>query len=186
MPTPRDLRLPSKAAMGRKHFSRRFFLTTLVRISVLAGSVVSSHRTLAEGRQSRLDSHAELTLAAVIDRMVPGDDELPGALALGIDRRIIAINDLEIRRSVTKGMAWLDSQAQRQGASAFLELGQAQQEMILQAALKSDSDGATAITRTLRRLAFTFYYTDPAIMAAFAYSGPPQPNGFSDFHEAPR
>ena len=172
--------------MSRKLFSRRFVLTTLVRVSVLSGSVVSSHRTSAEQRQSRLDSDAELTLAAVIDRMVPGDDELPGALALGIDRRIIAINDLEIRRSVTQGMAWLDSQAKGQGASDFLKLAQAQQEEMLQAALKSDADGATAIARTLRRLVFTFYYTDPAIMAAFAYSGPPQPSGFSDFHEAPK
>ena len=29
------------------------------------------------------------------------------------------------------------------------------------------------------------YYSEPAIKKAFAYTGPPQPDGFADFQERP-
>ena len=57
---------------------------------------------------------------------------------------------------------------------------------MLQAALSSDAEGADAIVRTLRTRALTLYYTEPAIMSAFAYSAPPQPEGFPDFQDPPR
>ncbi|MGZ9092600.1 MAG: gluconate 2-dehydrogenase subunit 3 family protein, partial [Rhodoplanes sp.] len=145
----------------------------------------SSRRTFAARREPRSDAHVERTIAAVIDCMLPGG-ELPGALALGIDRHIAAATDSELKRSFIEGVAWLDQRARAKGIMTFLKLDEAGRETVLQAALRSDAEGAFAIVRTLRNLAFTLYYTDPAIMAAFAYSGPPQPDGFPDFQEAPR
>jgi len=182
--TVRNLHPLIKAA-GCKLVSRRFLLTTLVRLPLIASVVVSSGRTFAARPQRGVDSHVELTIAAVIDRMLP-TDELPGAVALGIDRRIAAMPDMEMKRTLAKGVAWLDNRARRQGASDFLNLDDARQEEVLQAALTSNAEGASAIVWTLRRLAFTLYYGDPAISAVFAYSGPPQPSGFPDFQEAPR
>jgi hypothetical protein len=181
----RNLRPPVRAAGSKKLISRRFLLTTIVRLPLIAGVVMSSRRAFAARRQRRREAHAELTIAAVINCMLPAD-ELPGALALGIERRIAAMTDLELKRSLAEGVAWLDGRARRQGASEFLELDEARQELVLQEALASSADGASAIVWTLRRLAFTLYYTDPTIMAAFAYAGPPQPGGFPDFQEAPR
>ena len=166
--------------------SRRRVLTTLSRLILIGGFfAISGHRTAAARRSYRTDAHTRQTIAAVIDRMLP-TDELPGGRALGVDRRITTLTDPELKRSLATGVAWLDGQARRLGASEFLELDEARQDVVLQAALTSTAEGATVIGWRLRNLALTFYYTDPTIMAAFAYSGPPQPSGFPDYQEAPR
>jgi Gluconate 2-dehydrogenase subunit 3 len=180
----RARRLSGKGTGLKRLVSRRFLLTTFVRLP-LAAIVMSSRRSLAAWRPRLGASHTELTIAAVISRMLP-TDELPGGVALGVDRRINALTDSELKRSFVKGVAWLDGQARREGATNFLELDEARQEAVLEAALASGAEGAQAIVSTLRWLAFTLYYTDPAIMAAFRYSGPPQPVGFPDFQEAPK
>ena len=174
-----------KATQHKKLLSRRVLLTVLLRLPLIAGIVASSQRTFAARRDPRSDAHVERTIAAVLDCMLPGG-ELPGALTLGIDRRIAATTDSALKRSFTEGVAWLDQRARAKGAASFLRLDEAGRETVLQAALASDAEGAFAVVRTLRNLAFTLYYTDPAIMAAFAYSRPPQPDGFPDFQEAPR
>lgn len=181
----RNLGPPLKATQHKKLLSRRVLLTVLLRLPLIAGIVTSSRRTFAARREPRSDAHVERTIAAVIDCMLPGG-ELPGALALGIDRHIAAATDSELKWSFIEGVAWLDQRARAKGTMNFLKLDEAGRETVLQAALRSDAEGAFAIVRTLRNLAFTLYYTDPAIMAAFAYSGPPQPDGFPDFQEAPR
>lgn len=181
----RNLGPPLKATQHKKLLSRRVLLTVLLRLPLIAGIVASSRRTFAARREPRSDAHVERTIAAVIDCMLPGG-ELPGALALGIDRHIAATTGSELKRSFIEGVAWLDQRARAKGTMNFLKLDEAGRETVLQAALRSDAEGAFAIVRTLRNLAFTLYYTDPAIMAAFAYSGPPQPDGFPDFQEAPR
>lgn len=181
----RNLGPPLKATQRKKLLSRRVLLTVLLRLPLIAGIVTSNRRTFAARREPRFDVHVERTIAAVIDCMLPGG-ELHGALALGIDRRIAATTGAELKRSFIEGVAWLDQRGRVKGAANFLKLDEAGREAVLRAALRSDAEGAFAIVRTLRNLAFTLYYTDPAIMAAFAYSGPPQPDGFPDFQEAPR
>jgi hypothetical protein len=164
--------------------SRRFVLAALVCLPLVPGVGLSSRRAAARSRQEQ-ERYAERTIAAVLDRMLPSD-VLPGALQLGLDRRIAAMGDLELKRSLAKGVAWLDGRARSKRASSFVELDHAQQELVLQAALKSSAEGANAIVYTLRKLAFTLYYTHPTIVAAFPYAGPPQPGGFSDFQDPPR
>lgn len=175
--------------------SRRQVVETLVRLPLLAGLatsglatlgvVVPGGRPLAARRPSRFDMHAESTIAAVLDRMLPGD-ELPGAVALGIDRRILAMENIALKQSLSDGVAWLDGRARRKKAADFLALDDAGRDAVLEAALASRAAAAGAISGSLRNLALTLYYTHPTVMAAFAYSGPPQPAGFPDFEDAPR
>lgn len=175
----------TEIARSKTPLSRRFLLTFLVRLPLVAGLLVASSRLLFARRQPRFDPDVERTIAAVVDHMLPGD-ELPGALALGIDRRIAASTDSELLRSLAQGAAWLDGRARAAGASRFTALDVAGREAVLQAALSSDAEGADAIVRTLRNRALTLYYTKPAIMSAFAYTAPPQPEGFPDFQDPPR
>lgn len=175
----------TEIARSKTPLSRRFLLTFLVRLPLVAGLLVASSRLLFARRQPRFDPDVERAIAAVVDHMLPGDG-LPGALALGIDRRIAASTDSELLRSLAQGAAWLDGRARAAGASRFIALDAAGREAVLQAALSSDAEGADAIVRTLRNRALTLYYTEPAIMSAFAYTAPPQPEGFPDFQDPPR
>ena len=165
--------------------SRRFVLAAFVRLPLVLGMGLSSRRAVAARSRQDQERHAERTIAAVLDRMLPSD-VLPGALQLGLDHRIAAMGGLELKRSLAKGVAWLDGWARSQRAGSFVELNPAQQELVLQAALKSSAEGANAIVYTLRKVAFTLYYTHPTIVAAFPYAGPPQPGGFPDFQDPPQ
>jgi hypothetical protein len=175
-----------------KQLSRRTLLTTFFGLPFFAGPAVPTRRVAAAPRPRRFDEHAERTISAVINRMLPGD-ELPGAVALGIDRRIPAMAEvyprqelLELHRGLAEGAAWLDSQAKAAGVPDFLGLDEARQEAVLLTAVTSNDEDAASFVETLRARAFALYYSDPLIVAAFAYAGPPQPAGFPDFQEAPR
>jgi gluconate 2-dehydrogenase subunit 3-like protein len=168
-----------------KFRSRRFVLTLFVRLPLIAGGGLLSRRAVAARRRQEQERHAEHTIAAVLDRMLPSDG-LPGARQLGLGRRIAAMGDSELDRSLAKGVAWLDGRARTLQASSFLDLDHAQQELVLQAAPKSSAEGAHVIVYRLRKLAFTLYYTHPTIVAEFPYAGSPQPGGFPDFQDPPR
>jgi hypothetical protein len=164
--------------------SRRSVLAAFVRAPLAIGVGLSSRQAFAaRSRQER--EHAERTIAAALDRMLPSE-VLPGALQLGLDRRIAAINDRELKQSLGKCVAWLDDRAIRRYRSRFISLEHTAQDLVLQAALNSRTEGANAIVYTLRKLALTFYYTHPAIVKAFPYAGPPQPAGFPDFKDPPQ
>jgi Gluconate 2-dehydrogenase subunit 3 len=176
-----------------KRVSRRTLLATLVGLPCLAGLPGLIGRARAARRPLRFDQHVEQTISAVIDCMLPGDDGLPGAVALGIDRRVPAMAEVsprltlrELQRSLAEGAAWLDRAAVEEGAPDFLGLDRAKQEAVLLQAMTADADGAFVIVRMLRDRAFALYYTHQTVMAAFPYTGPPQPVGFPDFQEAPR
>jgi hypothetical protein len=181
----RTLRPSITTVWNRDLVSRRLVLDAIAGLSMVAGLVTSTGRAFAARRRPQVDQHAERTISAVVDRMLPSG-ELPGALALGIDRRVAVTADVELRRRLGSAVAWLDRRARQQGALNFLRLDEPGQETVLQEALTSRAEGAGVIAGPLRNLAFTLYYTHPTIMAAFAYSGPPQPAGFPDFQDAPR
>lgn len=171
---------------------RRTLLKTLAGLVLLVGPITLARRAVASLRHPpRFDSHAQRTISTVIDHMLPGDD-LPGAVALGIDHRLAAMAEIpprqplsEFHQNLALGVAWLDSRARGAGAIDFLHLELTQQEAILVASLGSRGDDASAIVGTLRDRALALYYTHPTVMAAFSYSGPPQPRGFPDFQDAP-
>jgi hypothetical protein len=126
--------------------------------------------------------HIARSIAAVAEIMFPGDG-LAGAAALGIHHRVLAMPDLQ--GPIAAGVAWLDRRAASEGVSNFLALAEAGRLAALDAAFASRDDGMQSFVLALRYHLGTAYYSTPAIKSAFAYTGPPQPDGFADFQQRP-
>jgi len=172
-----------KRRLSRYLPTRRRLLATLARLPLLTLSIPALARPVVSA--SHVDQHARRTIAAVIDRMLPGDD-LPGGLALQIDQAVVEAADEETLRGLALGVGWLDAKARATGAAGFVALDASKQDSVLQAARASGDEGAAAVAEMLRRRALMRYYTHEAVMAAFPYTAPPQPSGFPDFQEAPK
>jgi hypothetical protein len=159
---------------------RRHVLALLGFFSFGGAAVV--WRLLASSRRPDAREHITRSIAAIADIMFPGDG-LPGAAALGLHHLVLAMPDLQAQ--IAKGVAWLDKRAAPQGVSNFLALGEAGKLAALDSAFASRDDGIQSFVLTLRYHLGTAYYSAPAIKSAFAYTGPPQPDGFGDFQKRP-
>lgn len=122
-------------------------------------------------------------MAAVADTMFPGGDGLPGASALGLHEKVLAASDLDAL--VYKGLAWLDRYAASRNVADFNALDEAGKLAALDAAFASTDEGIRPFVFAVRQNLGLAYYSDPAVKKAFAYAGPPQPEGFADFQERP-
>jgi hypothetical protein len=145
---------------------------------LLLGGSAMLQRALALGQQVRGP-----TMAAVADTLFPAGGGLPSASTFGLHERVLAMADLQ--PSISKGVAWLDRHAASQGVANFLALDQAGRLAALDAAFASADDGVRSFVLALREQIGLAYYSEPAIKKAFAYTGPPQPDGFADFQERP-
>ena len=123
------------------------------------------------------------SVAAVADILFPGGDGLPAASGLRLHERVLAM--AELQPSISKGVAWLDRHAVSRGVANFLALDKAGRLAALDAAFASADDGVRSFVLVLREQIGLAYYSEPAIKKAFAYTGPPQPDGFADFQERP-
>jgi hypothetical protein len=85
---------------------------------------------------------------------------------------------------IANGVSLLDKQAAAQGGANFLALGDAGRLSAADAAFAASED-ARRFLLALRFHLMTAYYSDPVVKAAFAYTGPPQPDGFADFQDRP-
>ena len=127
------------------------------------------------------------TLGTIVDHVVPATD-VPGAVALGIDRQILAAADADPAFSalLLNGIRWFDAAARDFRALNFRDLAADEQRSLLERAERDgDSDGASLFA-SLRQRTMLLYYAHPRIVAAFRYAGPPQPDGFPDFEQPPR
>src|SRR5262249_41043711 len=149
----------------------------------LLGGTATLWRNLASFWQPHFNEHTAQTVKELIDLMFPGDG-LPGAAELQIHDRVIAMSDLH--EMMVDGVGWLDSWAKTNGASDFLALGESTKSAAIDAAFASKPEQARQFALTLRYYGGLNYYTEPKIKAAFPYTGPPQPEGFSDFQDPPR
>ena len=66
-----------------------------------------------------------------------------------------------------------------------MALDEAGRVAALDAAFASADDGVRSFVLMLREQIGLAYYSEPAIKKAFAYTGPPQPDGFADFQDRP-
>jgi hypothetical protein len=140
-------------------------------------------RTLASLWRPGSGEQAERTMGAVADVMFPGGEGLPAASTLGLHKRVLATPDLQ--ELIMKGVAWLDKHAASHGAADFVALDEAGRLAAIDAAFASKRDGTQQFVFALRQHLGTAYYSESAIKSAFAYTGPPQPDGFADFQERP-
>lgn len=126
-----------------------------------------------------LDDAQTALLAAVLNRIVPAADGMPGAGDLGvtatIDRTLAAYPLL--RRLVHDGLVEIEIESARQadGAGAgFIDLAGDRQD----AALRSVEAAYPAFFAALIEHTYRGYYTDPRVYAAIGYAHrPPQPLG---------
>jgi Gluconate 2-dehydrogenase subunit 3 len=149
---------------------------------VLLGGTAAARRLLAALQRSDASEHVASAVAAIADLMFPGEG-VPGAAALELHDQVLG--KVELRTLITEGVDWLDRYAASQGASDFLSLHEADRLAALDAAFASHDDGTQQFVLVLRYHLGSAYYAEPAIKAAFAYTGPPQPDGFADFQERP-
>ena len=159
---------------------RRHVVALLGSLSLAGTAAV--WRLLPALRRPDPREHLVRSVAAVAEAMFPGDG-LPGATELGLHLRVLAMADLEAQLAI--GVSWLDRRAALQGAPDFLALDQSQRLAALDAAFASSDENIQRFVLGLRFHLGMAYYAMPAIKSAFAYSGPPQPEGFADFQEPP-
>jgi hypothetical protein len=159
---------------------RRHVLALLGFFSV--GGAAVAWRLVVSLRRPDAREHITRSIAALADTMFGGDG-LAGAAALGLHHRVLAMPDLQAQ--IAKGVAWLDKHAASQGVSNFLALDEGGRLAALDAAFSSHDDGIQSFVLALRYQLGTAYYSTPAVKSAFAYTGPPQPDGFADFQERP-
>jgi hypothetical protein len=133
-------------------------------------------------RGSGSNEHITQTMAAIADVMFPGDG-VQSAAALGAHKSVLEMKDLH--QSIARGIAWLDHWATSQGLPDFLALNEARRLAAIDAAFASQGDGMQQFVLTMRLHLGSAYYSQPSVKATFAYCGPPQPDGFSDFQEPP-
>jgi Gluconate 2-dehydrogenase subunit 3 len=160
---------------------RRDFIT-IVGVAVLGGTA-TLWRSLTSFWQPGFNEHTAATVQAVTDLMFPGEG-LPSVTQLKIHDRIIAMADLQ--DTMVDGVGWLDAWARSKGAADFLGLDENSRVAAIDAAFASEIDDARQFAILLRYYAGLNYYTDPVVKAAFSYTGPPQPDGFADFQDAPQ
>jgi hypothetical protein len=151
--------------------------------SALLGGTAILWRGLSSFWRPGSNEHTAETIKALTDLMFPGD-RLPGAAALGIHNRIVAMPDL--RDMLADGVGWLDRQAKSHGAADFLSLDDNTRSAAVEAAFASDDQTAREFVDTVRFYGGLNYYSKPAIKAVFSYTDPPQPEGFADFQDPPR
>jgi Gluconate 2-dehydrogenase subunit 3 len=159
---------------------RRRELITILGLA-LVGGTATLWRNLASFWQPRFNNHTADTVKVITELMFPGDG-LPGAAKLKIHDRIVAMS--ELHEFMAEGVGWLDYWAKANGAADFLALGEDARTAALEAAFASE--GAKQFVLTLRYYVGLNYYSEPMIKAAFPYTGPPQPEGFADFHDPPQ
>lgn len=154
-------------------------------VVVLLGTLLLGGGSMLRRALAALGQQAPTqAMAAVADTLFPGGDGLPAASALGLHQRVFAMPDLQ--SSIGKGVAWLDRYAASRGVASFAALDEAARLSALDAAFASTDEGIRPFVFTLRQHIGLAYYSEPAIKRAFAYTGPPQPDGFADFQERPR
>jgi hypothetical protein len=126
-------------------------------------------------------------IKAIVDQLIPADD-LPGAVDLGIDRQILtsATTDRGVAAFMAAGIRWFDAAARARGGETFAALAAADQIAVAMRAEASPDSAGGRLFAVLRRQAMSLYYIHPRVTASFPYAGPPQPQGFPDFAQAPR
>lgn len=127
------------------------------------------------------------TVSRIVDLLIPADDT-PGALALGIDREILA--GIETRRWdarwVAEAVLWLDTQAHDDSSDDFVSLD-APRQVALLARMETAPDGSAParVFRMLRQAAMTSFYGRPESWPSLGFDGPPQPVGFPGYAGPP-
>ena len=124
-------------------------------------------------------SQAQRELATqVLDSLVPGRDDLPGAGAIGVAGYLDSAGgaSLPLRRSLSDVLAAITAACHADYARTFADLDGDQRTAVLQ---QVEADHSRDFTELLRRT-YAGYYSDPAVLSALGIDArPPQPRGYT-------
>lgn len=162
---------------------RRFFVGSAL---IWALSRVA-HSRAAMPRSSA--SHADATLAAYVDVLIPAD-QTPSGTALGVEKQLLAAASErhDYQRLLGWGLDWLNDQAQARYGRSFAESDESSRDAIVaQAAEAAYNTSPRLFFEWTRTKAFFYYYARPESWRGITqYRGPTQPVGFLDYALPPR
>lgn len=165
-------------------FSRRRFLGLSLGAGLLAGIGFLFKKLFWS---APAQSPEFQTLAAYLDTLIPAD-EFPSATQLGVTERLMAQTEANdgYRQFIKKGCEWLDAQAKQYGAADFAALSEAQREQVVSLAATGKAGVSVQMFfDQTQAYAFIHYYAHPQSWRALGYGGPPQPQGFMNYTQAP-
>ena len=110
------------------------------------------------------------TLTAALNRIIPGEGEMPGAGDLGVARFIegAAAGSPAKTRLFTQGLGTIEVTSSRLTGKAFSAATGREQDRTLQSMESSEP----AFFDELVRQTYNGYYTDPSVFEAIGYSTP--------------
>lgn len=161
--------------VSRRSILKAFGLGALM---TLAGGIAWKFRH----RLAPLSESEQKILTRYIDLFIPAD-ESPGALDLKLDASIIdkARGNSGYAWLMRQGCAWLEQEAHSVFRVAFLGLPEDRQIILIER-LSSQKRGSAGsrFFQTLRKDLFREFYARPETWVSLGFSGPPQPQGFTD------
>ena len=184
-------------------FKRRQFFTATLQLTAANAWAVpidmggneakdSIGRTLNEPEETDPQKQAILhrfqaTFRSFLDTLFPADEVSKSASTLGIDSEILELanHNERYRLLLRQGCEWLNAAAKYEGnrTGSFATLAEDARIRIIEIA-ENTGDGQAGPARfvnTVLAHANQIYYAKPEVWQTLGYSGPPQPNGFSDF-----
>lgn len=130
------------------------------------------------GTTKNFMSQAQRELATqVLDSLVPGRGDLPGAGAIGVAGYLDRAGggSLTLRRTLTDLLTAIEAACHSKFTKQFADLDGDRRTTVLQ---QVESDHGPDFTELLRRT-YAGYYSDPAVLSAIGIDArPPQPRGF--------
>jgi len=121
-------------------------------------------------------AESDAVVRALCDRIVPKHGAHPGALALGVDRRVLEWFERQPRRS--RALAAAGDELRE---LSFERLSAGGRDAILARYLDPANDAPAArVLVVLRNAAVVYYFSSEASWKAIGYTQP-QPNGYPDY-----
>ena len=131
----------------------------------------------AGGTITSLSEEQTALASEVLDQLIPGRDDFPGAGELGVVQHLegVAASDPGLRRLFQDGLGAIESTGRSTYSAAFGDLADDQKVQVLRA-VEAESPQAFAM---LVRHAYAGYYSNSRVIELMGLEArPPQPLGF--------
>lgn len=125
-----------------------------------------------------LTESQESLLRDVLNRIVPAEDDFPGAGDLGIASRVheVVSESATLAKLFVSGLAQIEVVAAGDMGKDFRDLSPEEKDRVLRRVEQEQSDFFNALVQHT----YNGYYTHPAIFPLIGYEGhPPQPLGYA-------